>query len=281
MKKLFFAATLLATAFAIGQNTFPASGNVGIGTSTPTELLHINGAMRWGNSILTHDQGGSISLRGTGTSTPYIDFYRNYNAATPWAFDTRLIMPDANRLELIGGTFVCGEGYELIHSTYGAGFGSKIYAADQGSGKTAFKIAVRANSATWTDVLFINAGINNGYVGLGTANPDERLTVKGKIHSEEVKVDLLVPADYVFEKYYTGTSALKADYVMPTLAEVESFTKANNHLPNIPSAQEIKENGLQLGEMTNLLLQKIEELTLYSIEQQKRIEALESKLNDK
>lgn len=281
MKKLFFAAALLATSFAIGQNIFPASGNVGIGTTSPTDLLHINGSMRWGNSILTHDQGGSISLRGTGTSTPYIDFYRNYNPATPWAFDTRLIMSDADRLQLIGATLLSDAGFELMHSSYGAGFGSKISGLDQGSGKTVFKIAVRANTATWTDALSINAGTNNAYVGIGTLNPDERLTVKGKIHSEEVKVDLLVPADYVFEKYYTGTSALKADYVMPTLAEVESFTKANNHLPNIPSAQQIKENGLQLGEMTNLLLQKIEELTLYSIEQQKRIEALEAKLNSK
>jgi len=115
-------------------------------------------------------------------------------------------------------------------------------------------------------------------VGIGTSNPDEKLTVKGAIHCEEVKVDLNVPADYVFEKYYTGESELNKDYVMPTLEEVESYTKENNHLPSIPSAQEIKENGLHLKEMTNLLLQKIEELTLYTIEQEKRIKALEAKL---
>lgn len=117
-----------------------------------------------------------------------------------------------------------------------------------------------------------------GKVGIGSINPDEKLTVKGKIHAEEVKVDLLVPADYVFEKYYTGKSPLKSDYVMPTLAEIEKYTKENNHLPNVPSALEIKENGLQLGEMSNILLQKIEELTLYIIEQNKKIEALEMKI---
>lgn len=126
--------------------------------------------------------------------------------------------------------------------------------------------------------IFVKKG---GNVGIGTISPDEKLTVKGKIHSEEVKVDLLVPADYVFEKYYTGKSLLKSDYSMPTLEEVEKFTKENNHLPNVPSAQEIKENGLKLGEMSNLLLQKIEELTLYLIEQNKKIEALEAKLNNK
>ncbi|MDH6251867.1 hypothetical protein M2347_001594 [Chryseobacterium sp. H1D6B] len=131
-------------------------------------------------------------------------------------------------------------------------------------------------------VPFIIKG--NGNVGIGSEHPDAPLTVKGLIHAEEVKVDLQVPADYVFEKYYTGSSSLKPDYKMPSLQEIEKFTKENNHLPNIPSAKEIRDKGLSLGEMSNLLLQKIEELTLYTIEQnklileqQKRIEALEKK----
>ena len=63
-----------------------------------------------------------------------------------------------------------------------------------------------------------------------------------------------------------------------TTRRIEAFTKKNHHLPEIPSAKEIQNEGLQLKEMTNLLLQKIEELTLYTIEQEKRIKALESKL---
>lgn len=120
---------------------------------------------------------------------------------------------------------------------------------------------------------------SSGNVGIGSLNPDEKLTVRGKIHAQEIKVDLNVPADYVFQKYYTGTSNLKADYVMPTLSEVEQFTKDHNHLPNIPSAKEMKENGVELGMMNNLLLQKIEELTLYVIEQQKEIQLLKEKIN--
>ena len=115
----------------------------------------------------------------------------------------------------------------------------------------------------------------SGKVGIRTANPDATLTVNGDIHAKEVKVDLNIPADYVFQKYYTGTSSLKKDYMMPTLHEIEVFTKEKNHLPGVPSAKEIQENGLQMGEMTNILLQKIEELTLYTIEQEKRIKALE------
>ncbi|WP_075340549.1 tail fiber protein [Tenacibaculum agarivorans] len=120
---------------------------------------------------------------------------------------------------------------------------------------------------------------HNGDVGIGTKNPDSKLTVKGQIHCQEVLVDLTIPADYVFQKYYTGASSLKEDYIMPTLEEVETFTKENHHLPNVPSAKTIQEGGLQLKEMTNVLLQKIEELTLYTIEQEKRIKALETQLH--
>lgn len=122
---------------------------------------------------------------------------------------------------------------------------------------------------------------HNGNVGIGTTKPDSKLTVNGKIHCKEVLVDLAVPADYVFQKYYTGSSSLKEDYKMPTLKEIEEFTKENHHLPNVPSAKKIQEGGLQLKEMTNILLQKIEELTLYTIEQEKRIKALEAKLSSK
>jgi len=101
-----------------------------------------------------------------------------------------------------------------------------------------------------------------GNVGIGTANPDQRLTVKGKIHAEEVIIDLAVPADYVF----------KPDYKLMPLRLVEQFVKTNSHLPEIPSASEITKNGLSMGEMQNKLLQKVEELTLYLIEQQKHID---------
>ncbi len=120
--------------------------------------------------------------------------------------------------------------------------------------------------------------ISNGYVGIGTTKPDEKLTVKGKIHAEEVRVDLNVPPDFVFEKYYTGKSSTNPNYTIPTLEEVEIFTKRNHHLSEVPSAKEIKENGLNLKEMTSLLLQKIEELTIYTIQQQKTINRLEKEV---
>ena len=117
---------------------------------------------------------------------------------------------------------------------------------------------------------------SNGFIGIGTKNPDALLTVKGSIHTQEVLVDLdgAVAPDYVFEKYYLGFSTLKNDYRFLSLSEIENYIKENHHLPNIPSAEEIAENGLSLKEMNLILLEKIEELTLHTIEQQKQINHL-------
>lgn len=108
--------------------------------------------------------------------------------------------------------------------------------------------------------------INNGNVGIGTITPDEKLAVNGKIHTKEVRVDLTGWSDFVFEE----------NYELPTLAEVENHIKEKGHLADIPSEKEVKANGIQLGEMNAKLLQKIEELTLYTIEQEKKIEILEA-----
>lgn len=123
---------------------------------------------------------------------------------------------------------------------------------------------------------------NDNKIGIGTNAPDELLTVKGKIHTQEVIVDLngAVAPDFVFEKYFNSFSDLNPDYEFLTLNEVESFIKKNHHLPKIPSAQEIEENGLSLKEMNLLLLEKIEELTLFTIQQQKEIDLLKAKIND-
>ncbi|WP_123923400.1 DUF4200 domain-containing protein [Flavobacterium tructae] len=103
--------------------------------------------------------------------------------------------------------------------------------------------------------------LGNGRVGIGTVNPDSKLTVAGNIHAQEVKVTARageVP-DYVFAN----------DYKLKSLEEVESYIKQNSHLPEIPSAKEIEKNGLMLAEMNLSLLKKMEEMTLYMIEMKK------------
>ncbi|MCR9181666.1 MAG: hypothetical protein NXH73_01965 [Flavobacteriaceae bacterium] len=120
----------------------------------------------------------------------------------------------------------------------------------------------------------------NGFIGINTKTPDAMLTVKGTIHTQEVVIDLegAVAPDYVFEKFFTGTSILNPAYEFLSLSEIEQFIEEHLHLPKIPSAKEIDQNGLSLKEMNLLLLEKIEELTLHTIAQQKQIDTLSKRI---
>ncbi len=108
----------------------------------------------------------------------------------------------------------------------------------------------------------------HGNVGIGTNNPGAwRLAVNGKVRAKEIKVETGW-ADFVFYE----------DYKLPTLTEVENHIKANGHLKDIPSAKEVAKNGIFLGEMNAKLLQKIEELTLYTIAQEKKLTSQAKKI---
>jgi len=128
---------------------------------------------------------------------------------------------------------------------------------------------------------FQNISEKNGKIGIGTNKPDELLTVKGKIHTQEVIVDLngAVAPDYVFEAYFDGNSTLSPSYTMPSLKDLAVFIEANHHLPKIPAATTLSKEGLALKKMNLLLLEKIEELTLYTIEQQTQLEELKERLD--
>jgi hypothetical protein len=110
----------------------------------------------------------------------------------------------------------------------------------------------------------------NGNVGIGTTAPQNKLDVNGIIRAAEVKIETGW-ADFVFND----------DYRLKPLSELETFIKANRHLPEIPSAIEVKENkGIGIGEMQTKLLQKIEELTLYLIQQENTIQELKKEIRE-
>lgn len=106
---------------------------------------------------------------------------------------------------------------------------------------------------------------NNGNVGIGIAVPANKLDVNGIIHSKEVKVDMNGWSDFVFKK----------EFNLPTLEEVEKHIAQKGYLENIPNEEEVLKNGINLGEINAKLLQKIEELTLYMIDVNKKVNELQ------
>jgi Phage T4 tail fibre len=221
----------------VASNLFAVlkNGNVGIGTATPTTKLAVD---------------GDISIAPT-TKLAIVDgvsmAINNYVGKI--GFNTQDSFVDASTTGSIAhyGMSLVAETSQpmVIQSGF---FGMKFYT----DGNERMRL------------------LRNGNIGIGTATPDEKLTVKGKIHTNEVRVDVLAPIvpDYVFE----------ADYKLKNLNEVATFIKENKHLPEVPSAKEMEQNGLMLAEMNLKLLKKIEELTLYAIDQNKEIATLQERL---
>ncbi|MBE0640286.1 MAG: hypothetical protein IH598_17360 [Bacteroidales bacterium] len=177
--------------------------------------------------------------------------------------------------------------YTVINSSRDYTGRNGIYSGNVGIGipNPAKKLEVNGD-INLTGNLFINNQLVNiqnpwtingdqihyaGQVAIGTSDPGEyKLAVKGHVRAEEVVVELMDTwPDYVFEN----------DYPLMRLDELQTFISENNHLPGVPSSQQISEEGISLGEMNALLLKKIEELTLYILKQEERISTLENVVN--
>jgi len=109
-----------------------------------------------------------------------------------------------------------------------------------------------------------------GNMGIGTVIPTEKLAVNGNIRAKKIIVSQTNWPDYVFD----------SSYVLPSLPEVEKYITKNKHLPGIPSAKEVNEHGISVGENQALLLKKIEELTLHLIRQDKLLEKQSKQISD-
>jgi len=180
-------------------------------------------------------------------------------------------------------TYRSAHGGYLNYNNQGFGFYS------QGGYPRMFFEVISGNHGTFSNIPS-DSPIKNGYiyqqikgpVGSGLSSPIKAtnnnsqwlwgvksngdIIVAAKIESREVKVIANAGADFVFEESYD----------LPTLEFIENHIKENKHLPEIASAKEMKQNGVNIGKFQIQLLQKIEELTLYTIQQQKEIERLKS-----
>lgn len=275
------------------------AGNVGIGTSSPTEALQIgdrftihsagykiigyNHRYNSGAKRLVNDEASSIRFTDSGDIKFSFDGYGTAGSSIGWS-DAMILKNDGliefkENIEVESTKSIYflrdsgNDGTRLQRKSGGNVYfyydGAMLF---QGLDNSVFAIKNSDGSETLARFGGTVAGwIDNGNnFGIGTKSPDSPLTVDGRIHAEEVLVDLNVPApDYVFEE----------DYDLRTLQETEQYIKANKHLPEVPSAAEMAENGVKLKEMNMLLLKKVEELTLHLIEQNKRIEELE-KMNE-
>ncbi len=218
-----------------GADVYRSTGNVGIGTNTPSARFQIV------------DGSTQMSLMSTGVSSGM--YGTQYYAGINFEGGDKIT---------VGKTF--------NPNTYGSHFAIKNETrANSALIALAYdKVYIGGSSAGVNAVSFSNDGVVN--IGSGTipAGKGYMLGVRGKIICEEVKVALHADwpwADYVFAD----------DYKLTSLDSLESYIKENKHLPNISSAKEIKEEGINLGQMQNKHMEKIEELTLYIIELNKKL----------
>jgi hypothetical protein len=312
--------SLCITNHLIAQNTFPSTGNVGIGTTSPVAALSfidVNNTstttgITWynaggaSNSTLygIHRTSGSWDapnyqqLRvgfetgivldpGTLYGKSYVDIKGNGLRVTTGNVGIGTL--DPNQLLVVAGSSsptvsifdnsgpALGRGGTLLlqHTNVSGSpvsyAGINAYAFDGSTGSEAGHLIFKTMRAgTLTEAMRLTS---NGNVGIGTVNTGDanyKLFVETGIRTRKVKVDQVTWPDYVFAPFYH----------LPTLKEVEAFIKQHQHLTDVPSAKEIEKEGLDLGNNLAILLKKIEELTLYAIEQNKSIEAQQKEIID-
>jgi hypothetical protein len=252
------------------------TGNVGIGVDAPEARLHV------GDKIIAT---GSIDLRYSTTYLPlqgvsWMNYYgpggtpitpdhtyfsgtyfnTNLGRLTTKCFDlsneyksnTYFQKLDVNGINPVMQMFIQG-------STGNVGIGFNLATLVPQA-----KLHVQGTSY-FTDNMVIGASLPTPF---SVAGVNAKLSVKGIIVAEKLKVTLTGWPDYVFDDTYQ----------LPSLETVEAFVKTNKHLANVPSAEEVEKNGLDVGDNNAALLRKVEELTLYLIEQNKKLKEQNDKL---
>lgn len=247
-KQIFTLAFVLSAVYGYSQtpNIYPATGNVGLGTSTPLVKVDITGG------------GSSLGV----SRVVYVGNKNSSGNADVGVYIGHKPYSDPN----FGGSGIpLISAYSSIFSINGAASGGYI---DFNTPKTANTTAAALTFGYSGELMRIN---RDGKVRIGSGANDlktpagYKLFVEDGILTEKVKVAVKTTADwadYVFAE----------DYKLMPLTEVEQFTKENKHLPNVPSAEQMVQGGLDVAKMDAKLMEKVEELTLYLIEQNKENE---------
>ena len=250
------------------------TGNVGIGVSIPLAKLHVAGNVKV-NGANTIEFGAGVAGKEVSAGKIGYQTFGSNNAldivgAGTLGSNRKITFWNEGGAEFRGSVKV--NGANTIE--FGAGVAGKEVSAGKIGYATfgannALDIVGAGTSGSNRKITFWNEGGAEfrGNVGIGTtSNPTYKLSVNGNIRSKEVVVETGW-ADYVFDKKYK----------LKPLNEVEKFIEQNKHLPGIPSAAEVEKNGLHLGDTQKKMMEKIEELTLYIIQLNKRIQELEKK----
>ncbi|UXX80414.1 hypothetical protein N7E81_04785 [Reichenbachiella carrageenanivorans] len=232
------------------------NGNVGIGTSSPSQLLEISG-----ENIADFNRG----LLATHYSNDHLAITLSLRKARGTTNAPSAILKN----DLLGSIKLTG----FSTNDWSTGTRARIDGGaaenwnDNAQGTFIRFQTTKLGTTTAVETLRITS---EGNVGIGTADPKSKLAVNGQIRATEVKVsaNISVP-DYVFAP----------DYELKTLQETKEYISNHHHLPEIPSAKDIEANGINIGEMNMLLLKKIEELTLHLIEMKAQNTQLENRIN--
>lgn len=209
-----------------------------------------------GNSLVLSDQGNI----GVGVFSPWARMDIRTNG---------LNAGDQNALNIQNPS---GDAWSTVSMIMSTGPTSAMISAQRNNLANGSSLYFFTSDQNGTNQIRMRIG-SEGSVGIGTNNISDanyKLFVETGIRTRKVKVDLDTWPDYVFSN----------DYRLRPLSEVESYISRHKHLPDVPSADEVKKEGLDLGENQATLLKKIEELTLYIIEQQKEIKELKKEMQE-
>ena len=268
-----------------------SDGNVGIGVTNPLAPLHLAGGRQplSGSSVIfdkgTSDNQFYLSFYGNSLSQAFIGQPANVsNRLDLGTSNLNIVMSLLEKNVGIGTTTPqaafhvnAGAQYQNGPSViFDKGTSDKqFYLYFNGDNTVQGYVGQPANVAhrldLGTDGNSTAMTILGTNIGIGTTTPQEKLSVNGTVCATKVRVAQTgCWADYVFN---TG-------YRLRPLSEVEQYINQNHHLPEVPSAQEVEKNGLDVGDNQATLLKKVEELTLYMIEQNKKLESQQQQIDD-